>query len=198
MCLCETRAYNLETTALGDKKKHKETSRISQKGKVIQKDRAGKKMEKAIFGAGCFWGVEATFRHVPGVVSTTVGYSGGTKKDPSYEDVCSGTTGHTEAVEVVYDPSRVTYETLLDVFFANHDPSTRDRQGPDIGYQYRSVVFYTSPEQKALALAAKEKVEKSRKFANRVVTAVEPAREFYKAEEYHQKYLEKKGLKVCH
>ena len=156
------------------------------------------KMQKAIFGAGCFWGVEETFRHIPGVTAATVGYSGGTKKDPSYQDVCSGKTGHTEVVEVEYDPSKVSYEKLLDVFFANHDPTTPNRQGPDVGYQYRSVIFYTTPEQEAAAHLAKENANKSGRFSRAVVTAIEPAKEFYKAEEYHQHYLEKNGLRVCH
>lgn len=157
-----------------------------------------KNMQKAIFGAGCFWGVEEAFRHIPGVVSTTVGYSGGNMKDPSYKDVCSGKTGHTEVVEVDYDPSKVAYEKLLDVFFANHDPTTVNRQGPDVGFQYRSVIFYTSPQQESEALAFKEKADKSGKFHAPVVTAIEPAKDFYRAEDYHQQYLEKNGLRVCH
>lgn len=167
-------------------------------GKVIAQNGDHKKMQKAIFGAGCFWGVEETFRHIPGVTAVAVGYSGGTMKNPSYHDVCSGKTGHTEVVEVDYDPSKVSYEKLLDTFFANHDPTTLNRQGPDIGVQYRSVIFYTTPEQEAAARAAKEKADKSGTFKRPVVTAIEPAQEFYKAEEYHQHYLEKNGLKVCH
>src|SRR6516162_1436336 len=119
---------------------------------IAQKGENGK-MQKAIFGAGCFWGVEEAFRHIPGVSEVTVGYSGGTMKDPSYHDVCSGSTGHTEVVEVEYDPSKVSYEKLLDTFFTNHDPTTLNRQGPDIGYQYRSVIFYTTPEQESAAKA---------------------------------------------
>jgi peptide-methionine (S)-S-oxide reductase len=156
------------------------------------------KMETAIFGAGCFWGVEETFRHLPGVVSTSVGYSGGRLKDPTYEDVCSGTTGHTEAVKVEYDPSKIKYPQLLKVFFENHDPTTPNRQGPDLGYQYRSVIFYTSPEQKTEAEALKEEYAKSKKFSRPIVTAIEPASAFYDAEEYHQRYLEKHGMKICH
>ena len=167
-------------------------------GRRVAENGEHKKMQKAIFGAGCFWGVEETFRHIPGVSAVTVGYSGGTMKNPTYHDVCNGNTGHTEVVEVEYDPSKVSYEKLLDTFFANHDPTTLNRQGPDIGVQYRSVIFYTSPEQEAEAKAAKEKAANSGKFRNPVVTAIEPAKEFYKAEEYHQHYLEKNGLRVCH
>jgi len=170
----------------------------SQKKAKISKEGENTKMQKAIFGAGCFWGVEETFRQIPGVISTTVGYTGGTMKDPTYHDVCTGKTGHTEAVEVVFDPTKVSYEKLLAVFFENHDPTTPNRQGPDFGYQYRSVIFYTSPEQEAQAHAVKEKLDKSGKFRSPIVTVIEPAKEFYKAEEYHQRYLEKKGLKICH
>lgn len=157
-----------------------------------------KSMQKAIFGAGCFWGVEEAFRHIPGVASTAVGYSGGALKDPSYKDVCSGKTGHTEVVEVEYDPAKVPYEKLLETFFANHDPTTMNRQGPDVGYQYRSVIFYNNPEQEKAAQVAKEKADKSGLYRGPVVTAIEPAKEFYRAEEYHQRYLEKNGLRVCH
>jgi peptide-methionine (S)-S-oxide reductase len=155
-------------------------------------------MEKAIFGAGCFWGVEEAFAQVPGVSSTKVGYTGGTLADPTYENVCSGRTGHAECVQVEFDPAKVTYDALLEVFWANHDPTTPNRQGPDVGTQYRSVVFYTTPEQEALAKQSKEKLDRSGKLKNPVVTLIEPAKPFYEAEEYHQKYLEKRGLKVCH
>jgi len=155
-------------------------------------------LQKATFGAGCFWGVEAEFRQLPkGVVSTAVGYEGGTMKNPTYRDVCTDRTGHAEAVEVEYDPEKVSYEDLLKVFWANHDPTTLNRQGPDVGTQYRSVIFYHTPEQQAAALASKEKLEKSGRYRRPVVTEIVPASSFYRAEDYHQQYLEKRGLSSC-
>ncbi len=154
--------------------------------------------EKATFGAGCFWGVEATFRQVPGVTSTAVGYLGGNLKDPTYEDVCTNRTGHAEVVEVEYDPSQVSFDQLLDVFWKNHDPTTVNRQGPDVGTQYRSAIFFHSPEQEEEAKASKEKLQASGKFRRPVVTEITPASTFYKAEDYHQQYLEKRGLSSCH
>jgi len=154
-------------------------------------------MQKATFGAGCFWGVEAAFQKVKGVVSTTVGYSGGSLDHPSYEDVCTNRTGHAEVVQVEYDPSQVSYEELLEVFWNNHDPTTLNRQGPDIGTQYRSVIFYHSPEQKTAALAAKQKLASSHKYKMPIVTQILPASTFWKAEDYHQQYLEKHGLSSC-
>jgi len=155
-------------------------------------------LQKATFGAGCFWGVEAEFRQLPkGVVSTAVGYEGGTMKNPTYRDVCTDRTGHAEVVEVEYDPEKVSYEDLLKVFWANHDPTTLNRQGPDVGTQYRSVIFYHTPEQQAAALASKEKLEKSGKYRRPIVTEIVPATTFYRAEEYHQQYLEKRGLSSC-
>jgi peptide-methionine (S)-S-oxide reductase len=156
------------------------------------------KMEKATFGGGCFWGVEATFRQLKGVTATAVGYEGGSLADPTYRDVCSHKTGHAEVVQVEYDPSRITYEQLLDVFWKNHDPTTRNRQGPDVGAQYRSVVFYHSPQQKEAAVAFKEKLMKSGKFRKPIVTEIVPAATFWRAEDYHQQYLEKRGLSSCH
>lgn len=156
------------------------------------------KMEKATFGAGCFWGVEAAFRQVKGVISTAAGYSGGSYKDPSYRDVCTGRTGHAEVVEVVYDPARVSYDDLLRVFWENHDPTTPNRQGPDVGTQYRSAIFFHTPEQQAAALASKERLESSGRYRRPIVTEITPASQFYKAEEYHQQYLEKRGLATCH
>jgi len=153
--------------------------------------------EKATFGAGCFWGVEETFRKLKGVTSTSVGYAGGTKENPSYEDVCTDETGHAEVVEVEFDPSQIGYEDLLNVFWSNHNPTTLNRQGPDVGTQYRSVIFYHSPEQKAAAEASKEKLDKSGKFRQPIVTQVEPAHKFWRAEEYHQRYLEKRGQSHC-
>ncbi|HXW75899.1 MAG TPA: peptide-methionine (S)-S-oxide reductase MsrA [Candidatus Eremiobacteraceae bacterium] len=150
-------------------------------------------MEKATFGAGCFWGVEAEFRELPGVVDTAVGFSGGTTANPSYEDVCTGRTGHAEVVEVTFDPSKISYDALLDTFWQIHDPTTRNRQGPDFGTQYRSVIFYHSPEQKAAAERSRAAADASGRFRGPIVTQIEPAGPFYRAEEYHQRYLEKQG-----
>jgi peptide-methionine (S)-S-oxide reductase len=155
-------------------------------------------MEKATFGAGCFWGVEATFRSIPGVVSTLVGYCGGKTDNPTYKDVCTDTTGHAEVVEIMFDPVQLPYEQLLETFWKLHDPTTPNRQGPDVGSQYRSVIFYHSPAQEAAARATKERLDKSGKFRNPVVTQIVPAAPFYKAEDYHQRYLEKRGLASCH
>lgn len=154
-------------------------------------------MQKATFGAGCFWGVEAAFRKARGVISTSVGYLGGSLKNPTYEDVCSGRTGHAEAVQVEYDPALVSYEDLLDVFWANHNPTTLNRQGPDIGTQYRSAIFFHDPQQQAAAIASKERLQASGKYKNPIVTEITPATEFYAAEDYHQQYLEKRGLAHC-
>jgi peptide-methionine (S)-S-oxide reductase len=152
---------------------------------------------KATFGAGCFWGVEAQFRQIRGVTSTAAGYTGGTLDNPIYEDVCSGRTGHAEAVEVDYDPERVSYEDLLEVFWNNHDPTTPNRQGPDVGTQYRSAIFFHSPEQEAAARASKEELGQSGRFRSAIVTQILPAKTFWRAEEYHQQYLEKRGLAHC-
>jgi peptide-methionine (S)-S-oxide reductase len=153
--------------------------------------------EKATFGAGCFWGVEETFRQLPGVISTAVGYAGGQEENPTYHDVCTDETGHAEVVEVEFDPAAIDYAKLLDVFWSNHNPTQLNRQGPDVGTQYRSVVFYHSPEQKAQAEAAKGALEKSGRFSRPVVTQIEPAPQFWRAEEYHQKYLQKRGQTHC-
>ena len=155
-------------------------------------------LAQASFGAGCFWGVEETFRQTPGVKETAVGYQGGKTKNPTYEQVCSHGTGHAEVVHVEYDPSEISYEKLLEVFFENHDPTTMNRQGPDVGDQYRSVVFYYTPEQKTEAEAAKAKLEKSGNFRRPIVTQIVSAPEFYRAEEYHQQYLAKRGARSCH
>lgn len=151
-------------------------------------------MEKATFGAGCFWGVEAAFRKVKGVVSTTVGYAGGSFKNPTYKDVCSGKTGHAEVVQVEYDPSKVSYQELLEVFWQIHDPTTLNRQGPDLGTQYRSAIFFHNPEQEAAAIASKETCQKGARFKNPIVTEIMPATTFYRAEDYHQQYFEKCGI----
>ena len=155
-------------------------------------------MAKAIFAAGCFWGVEATFRQIPGVISTRVGYTGGNFNHPTYKDVCTDRTGHAEAVEVTYDPAKVSYDKVLQVFWENHDPTQLNRQGPDWGTQYRSAIFFTNPEQEAAAQASKEALEKSHRFSKPIVTQIVPATTFYQAEDYHQQYLEKKGLASCH
>ena len=149
--------------------------------------------EKATFGAGCFWGVEETFRQLPGVSSTAVGYAGGAKENPTYEDVCSDATGHAEVVEVEFDPTEIAYTKLLDVFWSNHNPTTLNRQGPDVGTQYRSAIFYHSPEQKQQAEASKAALEKSGRFPRPIVTQIEPAPKFWRAEEYHQQYRRKRG-----
>jgi peptide-methionine (S)-S-oxide reductase len=154
--------------------------------------------QKATFGGGCFWGVEAAFREIPGVIATAVGYSGGTLKNPTYEDVCTDLTGHAEVVQVEYDPAKVSYETLLEVFWEVHDPTTMNRQGPDIGTQYRSVIFYHSEEQKRAAIASKAALKDSGLYDRPIVTQIVGAGEFYRAEEYHQQYLEKRGLASCH
>ncbi len=155
-------------------------------------------MEKATFGAGCFWGVEETFRKINGVKDTAVGYTGGTLQDPTYKDVCTNESGHAEVVQVTYDPAEVSYDQLLDVFWNAHNPTTLNRQGPDWGTQYRSVIFFHSPEQEAAARASKEKLEKSGRFNRPIVTQIVPAVVFYRAEEYHQRYLEKRGVSSCH
>jgi len=155
-------------------------------------------MEKATFGAGCFWGVEAAFRQVPGVIDTAVGYSGGTMENPTYRDVCTDKTGHAEVVQVRYDPAKVSYDQLLDVFWKAHDPTQVNRQGPDYGTQYRTAIFFHTPEQEAAAKASKQRLEKSGKFSRPIATEITPAGTFYKAEDYHQRYLEKRGLAQCH
>jgi peptide-methionine (S)-S-oxide reductase len=154
-------------------------------------------MEKATFGAGCFWGVEEAFRKLMGVKRTAVGYMGGTFKNPSYEDVCSDKTGHVEVVEIEYDPTQVTYEELLEKFWSIHDPTQLNRQGPDYGTQYRSVIFYHNQHQNVLAQTSKEKLSKSKKFSKAIVTEITQADTFYRAEDYHQKYLQKRGSMGC-
>jgi len=155
------------------------------------------KYERAIFAAGCFWGVEETFRSIKGVVSTRVGYTGGKKKNPTYEDVCTDKTGHAEAVEVEYDPSTVSYEELLNAFWNMHDPTMLNHQGPDTGKQYRSAIFYVDGKQKNAAVSSKEKLQRSGKYNKVIVTDITPAAEFYPAEDYHQKYYMKRGIKSC-
>lgn len=154
--------------------------------------------QKATFGAGCFWGVETAFRRVNGVISTTVGYSGGSFKNPTYEDVCSGKSGHAEVVQVEFDPPMVSYDELLAVFWENHDPTTMNRQGPDVGDQYRSAIFYHDHEQKVRAETSKETLVKNGRYKSPIVTEITPASEFYRAEEYHQQYFEKRGMGAFH
>ena len=168
-------------------------------GTDLRRQPTGETMTRAeaTFAAGCFWGVEAAFRQVKGVVSTAVGFTGGTVKDPSYEQVCTGNTGHAEAVEVVYDPSTISYGELLSVFWSLHDPTTLNRQGPDWGSQYRSAIFYHTPQQQAEAETSKQQLERSHRYKRPVVTQVVPAADFYRAEEYHQRYYEKQGGGQC-
>ena len=155
-------------------------------------------MAKATFAAGCFWGVEAAFRQLPGVHSTRVGYTGGNLADPSYEQVCSDRTGHAEAVEIDYDPATLSYETLLETFWENHDPTQLNRQGPDRGKQYRSAIFFHDPAQEQAARASKVKLEGAKRYSKPIVTEIVPSVTFYPAEDYHQQYLEKRGLASCH
>lgn len=155
------------------------------------------KLERALFSEGCFWKVQYNFNKVPGVVRTTVGYSGGKVANPSYRLVCSNSTGHAETCLVEFDPTKTTYHKLLEAFFSTHDPTTLNSQGPDVGTQYRSVIFYTTPEQKSEALQMKEQLTKEHKFNSAIVTEIEPAKPFYAAEDYHQNYFAKHGA-VCH
>jgi peptide-methionine (S)-S-oxide reductase len=154
-------------------------------------------MEKATFGAGCFWHVEAAFQGIPGVTTTAVGYSGGSLEQPTYRDVCSGRTGHAEVVELEYDPSKISYEELLDILWKIHDPTTLNRQGPDVGSQYRSAIFVHSPAQETAAQASKEKLQGSGRFSRPIVTEINPVSKFWRAEEYHQRYFERTGQRSC-
>lgn len=156
------------------------------------------KLVKATFAAGCFWGVEEAFRQVEGVVATCVGYTGGHVANPTYKQVCTDATGHAEAVEVLFDPRKVTYEQLLDVFWANHDPTTPNRQGPDVGSQYRSAIFYHREAQKDTAVTSKKRLEASGRFRRPIVTEITPATTFYRAEDYHQQYIARGGRSACH
>ena len=153
--------------------------------------------EKATFGAGCFWGVEAAFRQVKGVKATAVGYAGGQTQNPTYKEVCTDATGHAEVVQVEYDPAEVSYDRLLGVFWVSHDPTQRNRQGPDVGTQYRTVIFFHTPEQEKAARQSKAALEASGRFHRPIATEILPAPEFWLAEDYHQQYLEKRGLSHC-
>lgn len=154
--------------------------------------------EIATFGAGCFWGIEAAFRRMPGVVDAAVGYSGGHTPNPTYKDVCTDETGHAEVVQVTFDPAQLSYEQLLNTFWQIHDPTQVNRQGPDSGSQYRTAIFFHSPEQEAVAQKSKAALQASGKFRRPIATEITPAGTFYRAEEYHQKYLEKRGATSCH
>jgi peptide-methionine (S)-S-oxide reductase len=155
-------------------------------------------IEKATFAAGCFWGVEAEFRSLPGVVNATVGYEGGRTKNPTYKDVCSDKTGHAEVVQVEFDPAKISYQQLVEAFWKLHNPTQVNQQGPDIGTQYRSAIFFHTPEQRMAAQASKEALAQSARFTKPIATEIVPAQEFYPAEEYHQQYLAKRGLASCH
>ena len=155
-------------------------------------------METATFGAGCFWGVESAFREVKGVTDAAVGYMGGKTKSPTYKQVCSDATGHVEVCQVTFEPAAVSYEKLVEYFFKLHDPTQVNRQGPDVGTQYRSVIFFHSPEQQKIATEIHDRLDASRKFGRPIATEIEPAAEFWRAEEYHQRYFEKHGLPSCH
>jgi peptide-methionine (S)-S-oxide reductase len=154
--------------------------------------------EIATFGAGCFWGIEAAFRRVPGVLDAAVGYSGGHMPNPTYKDVCTDETGHAEVVQVTFDPAKLSYEQLLETFWQIHDPTQVNRQGPDFGSQYRTAIFFHSPEQERIAKKSRDAKDASGKFKRPIATEITPAGTFYRAEEYHQKYLEKRGAQSCH
>jgi peptide-methionine (S)-S-oxide reductase len=164
------------------------------KGSKMTQDR---KLENATFGAGCFWGVELLFQKIDGVVSTQVGYEGGFIDNPAYEDVCTDETGHAEVVEIQFDPSVVSYEELLAAFWKNHNPTTLNQQGFDVGTQYRSVIYYHTPKQESAALTSKDDLQNSGHYTHDIVTEITPAATFFKAEEYHQRYLQKKGKDSC-
>lgn len=155
-------------------------------------------LETATFGAGCFWGIQETFLRTKGVTKAVAGYLGGTLENPTYEDVCSGTTGHAEVVQVTFDPTIISYDDLLKQFWNEHDPTQKNRQGPDIGDQYRSAIFYHSDEQKTTAEESKASLERSKRFSKPIATEITPASTFYPAEDYHQEYLRKRGLSSCH
>ncbi len=165
---------------------------------MIGMQQMASKSEKATFACGCFWGVQAEFDSVKGVLKTTVGYTGGRPNNPAYEDVCTDRTGHAEAVEVEFDPKNVSYPKLVEKFFSIHDPTQANRQGPDVGSQYRSAIFYHDDEQKKEAIKVKDTVSKSGKFNKPIATEIIKAKAFHPAEDYHQKYLEKRGMNVCH
>jgi len=191
-------AVDTADTSVADKPRPQQNLQaLTPAPKPVEQPAEPVKYEKATFAAGCFWGVEASFRTVEGVVATQVGYTGGQRADPTYRQVCTDKTGHAEAVEVTYDPKKASFEDLLDLFWKIHDPTTLNHQGPDVGTQYRSAVFYHTPQQKALAQESMQKLEKARAFKSPITTKIVPAPQFYKAEEYHQRYLEKQGRTSC-
>jgi peptide-methionine (S)-S-oxide reductase len=186
-----------QTASTGGEQKPENSTRTVASPGVMDEEQSSE-MEVAIFGAGCFWGVEARFREQEGVTATAVGYCGGHVENPTYRQVCSKGTGHAEVVRVEFDPAVISYDDLLEVFWRNHDPTQLNRQGPDIGDQYRSVIFYTTPEQSESARASLAREGASGRHARPIVTQIEPAGDFWMAEEYHQQYLEKRGLSTCH
>lgn len=165
---------------------------------IVFAEEENMKTEKATFAAGCFWGVESAFRQIDGVLDAQVGYTGGKTVNPTYKEVCTDQTGHAEAIEIIFDPAKVSYRTLVEFFFKMHDPTQVNRQGPDFGTQYRSAIFYHTAEQQAVAEAAKAELDKSGKYKKPVATQILPAKPFYRAEEYHQRYFEKNGGPACH
>jgi peptide-methionine (S)-S-oxide reductase len=171
---------------------------LSIKPKYNEPDKEIAMTELATFGAGCFWGIEAAFQKVPGVIDTAVGYAGGHTENPTYKDVCTDETGHAEVVQVTFDPGKVSYDQLLNTFWQIHDPTQVNRQGPDFGSQYRTAIFFHSPEQEAAARKSAAAAQASGKFRRPIATEITPAGTFYKAEEYHQKYLQKRGAASCH
>ncbi|MFH0778798.1 MAG: bifunctional methionine sulfoxide reductase B/A protein [Candidatus Eisenbacteria bacterium] len=192
------RSEGADTSTLGDPASGESSGKAGYVDAAGHGSPAGKiRLQKATFAAGCFWGVEEAFRTLKGVASTKVGYTGGTLKNPSYEDVCSGKTGHAEAVEIVFHPSLISYEELLNHFWKIHDPTTPNRQGPDVGAQYRSAIFFHNREQEGAARASKEHLQESGAVKGAIVTEIVPATEFYYAEEYHQQYLKKRGSSTC-
>jgi peptide-methionine (S)-S-oxide reductase len=185
-------------TGLGcDSQAGKDEASGSEVGDVMVDMEEGIRLETATFAAGCFWGVESSFRQVKGVVDTRVGYTGGVTDKPTYKSVCSDRTGHTEAVEVTYDPTKLSYDDLLEIFWSIHDPTQHNRQGPDVGSQYRSAIFYHNDEQARAARASKTRIDESGKFRRPIVTEIVPAVVFYPAEDYHQQYYEKRGIGSC-
>jgi peptide-methionine (S)-S-oxide reductase len=196
LCLVYTLSGSEEIIASRLNRKHAAKLRLSFSRAGLT---GGNHMQEiATFGAGCFWGIEAAFRRVPGVLDATVGYSGGRTENPSYQDVCTDTTGHAEVVQVTFDPEKLSYDQLLNVFWTIHDPTQVNRQGPDYGKQYRTAIFFHSPEQEAAAKKSKQALEASGKLRRPVATEITPAGPFWRAEEYHQRYLEKRGAASCH
>jgi peptide methionine sulfoxide reductase msrA/msrB len=194
----EAEGYGEYAKLFNDGKEKAGASAGKEAGKPAAKKAEKTALQTATFGAGCFWGVEEAFRQVEGVTETAVGFMGGTLENPSYRDVCTGGTGHAEVLQLKFDPDRISYDKLLDLFFKLHDPTTMNRQGPDVGTQYRSVIFYHSPEQKAAARKKVKALEEAGVYKRPIVTEIVPASAFYRAEEYHQRYFQKRGMPSCH